>query len=250
MNKELPTSLCEWSPEIYVDIASELAWPVVVLLLGYRFRNALLCGIKDFFTKNSIKEFSASATGLSAKFQSTNQEKRSAAINADKLEPVSFANKIDSGEVLSKERLQVIQEENATLYSQQLLKSINSHLTSLKVTTEEKVELLAKEVSINQAAMIFLDISLTLFQSQYKLFNEHLYRNVEINISNSEEYFKTQVQKNGLLQDWSAEKYYAFPLEIGLLEKVKDHYRLTDFGKSYVRFMRNNPKVEKYLAAI
>lgn len=238
--KELLEGVSGWTPDIFVNLTSELAWPIVVLLLGFKFRGSLSEGIKNFFKKNKVKEVSATTSGITAKFESNQQEQRSSALNADKP---------DLPELMSKESLQAAQEERSTQYSLDLLEKIKEHVIAIDATPEEKIEILSKEVSINQAAMMFLDVSLTLFLSQYTLFNEYLYPTKEITISESEDYFIGIVPSEpSQLEDWSAEKYYAFPLSIGLIEEVEDRYRLTKFGASYVRFIRNNPNVGKYLA--
>ncbi len=228
-----------WTPEVIVNLASELAWPIVLLILGLRFKNSFGEGFKNFFNKNNVTELSAGTSGFSAKFETSQQDSGLKSPQSDKS---------DITENLNKEDLIAAQEERSTQYSLELLKTIKAHVESLDAPESEKINILSKEVSIYQASMVFLEVTYTLYSSQYKLFNEYLYPNNEITDVEAEKYFYETVKPEpGKLEGWDSEKYFAYPLAAGFLSKSETGIRLTKFGASYVRYIRNNPGVAKYL---
>lgn len=46
--------MCNWTPELLVELVKVSAWPLVVLILGLGFRIKFSEAIKDFLSRNSI----------------------------------------------------------------------------------------------------------------------------------------------------------------------------------------------------
>ncbi|ECJ8138105.1 hypothetical protein FQA04_09270, partial [Salmonella enterica] len=59
---------CSWSPKLIVELIKSIAWPVVVLIIGFRFRTRIFEVVSSFFSKNTLSEISATLSGISAKF--------------------------------------------------------------------------------------------------------------------------------------------------------------------------------------
>ncbi|MDH1868938.1 hypothetical protein N5D83_19330 [Pseudomonas chengduensis] len=60
--------LCNWTPTLIVDLVKNVAWPLVVLILGIGLRNRIFEIFRSFFTRNTVSEVIASTSGFSAKF--------------------------------------------------------------------------------------------------------------------------------------------------------------------------------------
>lgn len=65
--------ISNWSPTIIVSLIKEIAWPITVLILGWKFKSNITESISKFFSRNEVTEFSASATGVTAKFKASLQ---------------------------------------------------------------------------------------------------------------------------------------------------------------------------------
>ena len=122
--------ICVWEPEIIVSRVSELAWPIVVLVLGYRYRNSLRGAVKDFLRTNRVKGLSVSASGAVAEFERIEQE----AHESKDLKPSDFS--IPEGG--DAQGLKKGQAGRATQYSHMLLENINQHIAALSVSDDEK----------------------------------------------------------------------------------------------------------------
>ena len=61
--KEIVEQVSDWSPEVIVELVSEIAWPLVVLILGWKFRSSISNAVTNFFARNEVTEVSAGATG-------------------------------------------------------------------------------------------------------------------------------------------------------------------------------------------
>lgn len=63
---------CSWSPKLIVDLIKNIAWPIVVLLIGFSFRTRGFEVVSSFFSKNMVSEISATVSGVSAKGNASN----------------------------------------------------------------------------------------------------------------------------------------------------------------------------------
>lgn len=71
---------------------------------------------------------------------------------------------------MSIEAIRARHEQHKTEFSEELYQSIIKHASSLDINNDEKVKILARELSIYQAIIRYIDINKILFRSQYNLF--------------------------------------------------------------------------------
>ena len=234
-----PQEFISWSPETIVNLISELAWPIVILFIAWYFKGSIQTGIGKFFNRNNLTELSVGAGGITAKIVS--KQETELIKNETLTEPLP--------EGMDAESIRERHIEQATSYSLELLKAVENHTSKLDVENEEKIEILCSEVSLLQAYGKYMDITLVLFQTQYKLFNEYFYPNIIISKDDIVNYFE---QVKGSMPDyyidWDAEKYLTYPLAIDLIELCDGGYKLTKLGSSYVIYIRNNPGYLSYLS--
>ncbi|KHT13354.1 MULTISPECIES: hypothetical protein [Pectobacterium] len=232
-----------WSPKLIVELIKIIAWPVVVLVIGFSFRTQVFSVIRLFFSKNTISEISASASGLSAKFVAAKQSL--GVLETDNLNNESFPKNMT---------LEVIRdrhEKNKTEYSEELYQELIILISSLNVSNESKVELLAREVSLYQSAMRYFGINKFLFRSQYNLFSIMVNNGGAIRKDDAYRVFDTiKNNSNEVFSDWDLIKYIAYPVSIGLIYEEVDEYKLTSTGRSYVAFMSRNPQLVEELAKL
>jgi hypothetical protein len=230
-----------WTPEIIVGLVGETAWPVVILIIAWRFKESIASGIKHFFDRNNPTEVSVGAGGVTARFEASKQTE---SIKTQKpTEPLPEGQDAES--------IKQLHTERSTKYSLDLLKQVQEHVAKLEISDQEKIELLSTEVSILQANFHYIDITTVLFLSQYNLFNKYFYPQNIVAQEDIDNYFKEVKNLNVAgYEDWDVEKYLAYPLSNNLLEAYEDGYRLTKLGTSYVIHIRNNPGFLDYLAKL
>lgn len=49
--------VCSWSPKLIVDLIKSIAWPVVVLLIGFSFRTRIFEVARSFFLKTQFQKY-------------------------------------------------------------------------------------------------------------------------------------------------------------------------------------------------
>ena len=228
-----------WTPEVIVDLIGEIAWPIVVLIIAWRFKESIASGINKIFDRNNPTEVSVGAGGITAKFEASKQT-----------ESTKVPKPIDPlPEGQNAESIKKLQIERSTKYSLEILERVREHVARLDLDDQEKIELLSTEVSLLQANLQYIDITTVLFHSQYNLFNKYFYPQYVVSQENIDNYFKEvkTIHDTGY-EDWDLEKYLAYPLSVNLIEKCEGGYKLTNFGTSYVIHVRNNPTFLDYLA--
>jgi hypothetical protein len=224
-------SSVSWTPEIIVNLIGEIAWPLVLIILGWRFKNGIIDGIGKFFSNNNVTEVSATATSLTAKFKEAQQSSKS---KENSSQPAAIPEGVSYSELIKR------QESHSSEHSLQLYEHIKSHVNSLELDNDSAIELLSKELSLLQAALAYIDISKTLFRSQFDLLNGWL-TDGEISEENLKAYFANLVKNNpDILDGWDYIKYMAYPVSRGLIEYKEDNYVITVLGKSYIQFMKKN----------
>lgn len=62
-----------WTAESIVNLAGELAWPIVALLIAWKFKNGIKTGLSNFFNKTNVTELSVGASGITAKMEVSKQ---------------------------------------------------------------------------------------------------------------------------------------------------------------------------------
>lgn len=235
--------ISNWTPELIVSLVKELAWPIVVLILGFRFRASLSQAISNFFKKNQVSELTASTGGVTAKFREAQQ-------NAE-IKDKSASKSTELPEGADYQALIEKHKTSATLLSDQLYEAVQHHLKALNISDEEKIVLLSKEAAILQAAIRFIAVSKVLFRSQFDLFNYRMSDGAIISQEDVRDYFEKLV--NSLpegYEGWDVYKYMAYPVDSGLVQVVDGGYELTILGKSLVQFMRKNPSAIDELAKL
>jgi len=232
-----------WTPSLIVSLIKEVIWPITVLILGLRFKNNIAESISKFFSKNAVTEVSATATGVTAKFQATQQSTKSKEIVH------SEGNQLPDGQ--DYESIKKYHEENSSNFSQNIVKDIQKHLTDLNITNEQKIELLTNELSLSRAALQYFEINKILFRSQFDLFNGWLANGTSISDDELKKYFN-DIVKTAIDYDdeWDYIKYIAYPTSARIIEHNEDSYKLTDFGNAYITFMKKNMYLVDELAKL
>ncbi|MDY4334068.1 hypothetical protein SOV78_08660 [Pectobacterium brasiliense] len=232
-----------WSPELIVDLIKSIAWPVVVLLIGFSFRIRIFEIIHSFFSKNMVSEISATVSGVSAKFVAEKQSTEvleTASSNATNLPKY-----MDIGAIRERH------EQHKTELSEELYQAITIHISSLKTNNEIKVDLLAREVSLFQSAIKYFDINKVLFRSQYNLFSIMANNEGCIRKEDAHRIFESIKKHNKeVFSDWDWIKYIAYPVSNSLIYEDTNSYKLTSTGRSYVSFMSKNPQLIDELAKL
>lgn len=234
---------CNWSPKLIVDLIKSIAWPVVILLLGFSFRSRLFETVRSFFSKSQVTEISATASGVSAKFVAAKQ-------SIEVLETAG-SNAANLPKNMGIEAIRERHEQVKTEFSEELYQSIIKHAFYLDISHEERTELLSREISILQSAIRYFDINKVLFRSQYELFNRIVSNNNSISKEGASNFFELTKNKNKeALTDWDWIKYIAYPVSNNLLDEDGNGYKLTILGRSYMAFMSKNPQLVDELAKL
>ncbi len=153
---------CSRSPKLIADLIKSIAWPVVVLLIGFSFRTQIFEVVSSFFSKNMVSEISATVSGVSVKFVAAKQ-------SIEVLETAS-SNAANLPNNMSVETIREKHERRKTEFSEELYQALIKHVSSLDIDNEVKVELLSREILIFQSAIRYFDINKVLFRSQYNFF--------------------------------------------------------------------------------
>ncbi len=227
---------CSWSPELIVELIKVLTWPLVVLIIGFKTRAGLFELFRNFFSKNRVTEVSASASGVSAKFAAEKQSseaRESAGTNA-----------VSLPENMELDAIKKRQEKSSTEISEELYKSIRTHLAVLNISQEEEIEILAKETAILQSAVRYFDINKVIFRSQYNMFSIMAENNGVASKNEVQDHFEyIKGLFSEVFADWDWIKYISYPVSNGLISDEGDGYKLTELGRSYLSFMSRNPQL-------
>ena len=232
--------------ELVVSGISHVALPATVLTLGLVFRGGIKSGFEKLFSRSSLKEFKAGAAGISATFEAERQisAETSDLTNADK-GPAVLPQGQDYEELVAR------QQGQETPYSQRLYENVVAHLNALGVDDQSKIDLLSKEVSLLQNSVQCLNVARVLFRSQFELFNSLRDGPGVVTQGEIENHFKLVSSEHpDALQSWDYLKYLSYPVTAGLMVYAQGSYRLTEFGKSFVDFMRMSPAIIDDLAKL
>lgn len=239
----MPESICTWTPKVIVELINNLAWPIVALLIGIGFHNKISGAIRFFFSKNTVSELSASTTGVSAKFVASQRT----------VDPVLSVSAHATGlpEEMSVEAIKARHQFYKTEFSEEIYQRVMRHLLALNIDTEEKIELLARDISIIQSGVRYIEINKLLFRSQYNMFctmanNAGFIRKEEA----IREFESTKAAYKDAFSDWDWIKYIAYPVSNELMVEEDTGYKLTAIGRSYLSFMSKNPQMIDALAKI
>jgi len=233
--------IANWTPDVIVDLVGEIAWPVVILIIAWRFKESIASGVRNFFDRNNPTEVSVSTSGVTAKFEASKQTDSAKILKP--IDPLPEGQDVES--------IRQLHTERSTKFSLELLKNVQEHVAKLDINDQEKIELLSIEVSLLQANLHYIEITTVLFLSQYNLFNKFFYPQNIVKQEDIESYFKEvkALNEEGY-EEWDVEKYLAYPLSANLIEEHEEGYRLTSLGTSYVIHVRNHPGFLDYLAQI
>lgn len=235
--------MCNWTPELLVELVKVSAWPLVVLILGLGFRIKFSEAIKDFLSRNSISKLSATSTGVYAEFVASKQ--------SDEVKEGAGKNVLNLPDHMSASAIQERHELNKSEFSEEQYIAIKTHLAAMNLSAEVQTELLCKELSIMQSALRFFDVSKVMFRSQFNLFSVMANNGGYMSESDVQRYFtsvKSSIAEG--ISDWDWIKYLSYPSSAGLISSSGDGYSLTVFGKSYVEFMSKNPQFIDDLAKL
>lgn len=235
--------ICNWSPQLIIDLINAVIWPFTVLVIGLRFRSGIYESIQSFFSKNNVSEVSATASGITARFIAAKQSSEATEVKGTK--------EISLPEDMSAEAVKNRHDQDKTEYSEKLYEDIKIHLSALNLSQEEEIELLAKETSLLQSALRYFDINKVLFRSQFDLFSIMANNSGYINQEEAQHNFLQFKNIAGdALSNWDWTKYIAYPMSSGLITYEDNKYKLTELGKSYVDFMSRRPQLVDELAKL
>jgi len=139
--------LCNWTPQLIVELIKTVIWPIVVIIIGFKFRSRIGETLIEFFSKNNLSSFKASATGVEAQFNAVSKQASEAKENS--------SNSSNMPENMSLEAIVKRHEGSSTLISEESYNSIKAHLSALKLKDKDQIELLSKEVAIQQTERIY-----------------------------------------------------------------------------------------------
>ncbi|EKO3969587.1 hypothetical protein EF707_10085 [Vibrio fluvialis] len=230
MNEEV----CNWTPEVLVELVKAVIWPLTIIILGFKFKTGISESLKRFFSRNNVAEVSASATGISAKFVAEKQ------VSEVKESTSSMA----LPDNMTLEAIRVSHDKSHTEFSETLYQNIKSHLDALKLEPLEQVELLARDVSLLQSGMRYFEISKVLFRSQFNLLISASTDSNFILKSDVKSHFEeVKAHVGDAFNEWDWIKYVSYLITSGLMVDHNDGYQLTQVGASYVQFMSRNPQL-------
>lgn len=235
--------VCSWSPKLIVELIKSIAWPVVVLIIGFRFRTRIFEVVSSFFSKNTLSEISATLSGISAKFIAEKQ-------TVEVLES-SNSNLASLQKNTSIEAIRIHHEQFKTEFSEELYQIILKQASDLDTDNEIKIDLLAREISLLQSAVRYFEINKVLFRSQYDLFYTIASNGGYIRKEDAIQFFeKTKNHNKEAFADWDWIKYISYPVSNKLIYESDAGYKLTTIGSSYVAFMSKNPQLIDELAKL
>lgn len=221
-----------WTATEIVNLVDVLAWPLASVALVFLLRSKLSGFLNGFFNRNNVTELSAGS--FTAKFTQSKQGANNLEDKQEKVATMPHAGE-DATEFLT--RL----SQNETKTSKNILKGIQSHISSLGLSGNKAIEVLEIELSLTQARIYFLDLNRVLYRSQYNLLT--LLKDNSGKLAESEvSIFYEKVKSNFPLVFGSTEliNYLAYPMRVNLIEKNGSCYCLTDYGDSYLSFMDKN----------
>ena len=239
----MENEVCSWTPALIADLVKGVAWPLVALVIGIGFRTRISEAARSFFSTNTVSEVSASPTGLSAKFVAAKQT--SETLDA------GGSNATNLPRTMSIDAVRERHNQHLTEFSDELYRAVTAHLDALTIGEEEKIELLAREISLLQSAIRYFDINKVLFRSQFNLFSLMSNNNGYIAKEDAHRHFSSTKELVGAaLFDWDWIKYISYPVSHNLISEDLDGYKLTSLGRSYVSFMSKNPQLIDELAKL
>lgn len=235
--------LCDWTPAVIVELVKAVAWPLVILLIGMRFKGDIKSVFKGLFKGSTVTELSASASGITAKFEALKQASEASDSRAPNVSALP--------ESMSLEAIKARQATQETEFSRELETALRRHLSALQIGDDEKLDLLYKELAQFQSITRYLFISRVMFRSQYELFRHLRQRNDGMSERELQEYFESiNLKSGGGLAGWDHVKYLAYPASNGVIEVKEGRYHLSAVGRSYVQFMEASPQLVNELSAL
>ncbi|EPE7164516.1 hypothetical protein ACSMAE_004292 [Cronobacter sakazakii] len=227
--------ICTWTPQLIVELIKTLAWPVVAILIGVGFYNKIIGALRLFFSKNSVSEISASTSGVSAKFVAAQQVFDAA--------PSVRSSTGDLPDEMSVESIHAKHEMYKTEFSEEIYQRIVKHLNALKISSEEMIELLSRDLSLLQSGLRYFEINKLLFRSQFNMLLKISNNAGAIRVGEAVKDFEmTKALYKEAFADWDWIKYIAYPVSCGLMIEDNGYYKLTVLGRSYLSFMAKNPQ--------
>ncbi|MAD89365.1 MAG: hypothetical protein CMK64_06635 [Pseudoalteromonas sp.] len=225
--------VCNWTPQTLVELVKAVIWPLTIIILGFRFKSGISESLQRFFARNSVSEVSASTNGISAKFVAEKQ--------ASELKESVISMTLP--ESMALESIKEQHDRAHTEFSETLYQHVKSHLEALKLEPLEQVELLSREVSLLQSSARYHEIGKVLFRSQFNLLNNVIVNDNFITKNEVQSYFEQNKNHVGdAFREWDWIKYVSYLITSGLLIDHEGGYKLTQVGRSYVKFMSRNPQ--------
>lgn len=227
-----------WTPELIVELVRVVIWPVSLILLFIAVRFVFRFPLSNFFSKNTLAELAATTTGVVLKF---NQ----APVQQLDIKDSALSDKFTEGADI--DLIKKVLDQNSTEYSKENYKILKKHFETSGITEEDKVDLLAKDLSITRSINLYLTINNLIFRSQFDLLSKIFdYGPAPLPDARVYAHFlEIKELHQSTYKDWGFEKYISFLVASGIIEKTKEDYLisgyfLTQFGSSYIVYMRKN----------
>lgn len=226
---------CAWSPKYIVELFKYISWPIVSVILAILFKTFFHKIGHNLFRGTRISELTLGTSGATAKFEKGQD------VSGKNISTVSLASLPDG---MSADAIRARQLEYQTEYSELMFDSVNKHVSMMNVSDNEKIELLARDVSLLQCAMKYIEVNRVIFRSQYNLLGVMVHSSGVLSSSDVDNYFS--LIKAGKPEDfstWDSIKYISYLVGVGLIVSEGEQYKITVFGRSYLVFMSKNPQM-------
>ena len=233
---EIAQASCYWKPEHFVGMLKEIAWPLVVLLIGLRYRAAASERFRGVFEKLKLGKLTLGTNGVTTEWQSSNEQ----------TSPISNGKPEVYGEYKSFAQVTSYHELNDSEYIQTSVAHINKQLDSFELPLEERLDTLVKAFATSNAMQSYAWVSNSIFKSQLDLLTKladtpppHLfaYQHLESYFYALKAIHAEQYEK------WDTQSYLKFLIDSGLLQVKGESYTLTTFGKSYLEYIQRNENI-------
>ncbi|MBU3823237.1 MAG: hypothetical protein H9917_00210 [Candidatus Oceanisphaera merdipullorum] len=217
-----------------VELIKTLVWPITTIIMALAFRVKLASALDGFLKKNNVTEFSTS--GFTAKFSQTitpselQGDNKSVEISVDYHSVIKY------------------QTENKSKYTCSLLKNYRLYRCSYNISDLEALEMVETALAITISHNMYAGINRVIYKSQL-FFLEHIHsqRPNKVTTPDLVNYFSSVQLSTPLLTNITASQYVSYLIGALLMKITADIYELTDFGESYVEYMRNYPNLVGHL---
>ncbi|WP_039045941.1 hypothetical protein [Plesiomonas shigelloides] len=245
----MDVNACSWEPKYIVELIKSVAWPLLLLVLIFPFKGQLNKLLLNFLGRLKISEFSLGPTGATIKLeqQAVSNRTLSAMIEnyvPDTVSTEKVSNSSSLPDDMSAAAIKNKQRDSQTQYSNVIFEAVKDHVSLMDITSDEKIDLLSREVSLLQSAVRYIEVNKVIFRSQFNLLYKINHNGGCISNDTLIEHFNEIKNRNKEVFDtWDYIKYISYLVTVNLISSNNDNYTITVFGSSYLTFMSKNPQM-------